>query len=138
MTAQKGSLVLLKVGDGESSESFTTIGGLRTTQLTHNNQPVDATHKGSGAWRELLNGAGIRTVTISGNGIFTDSAAEETVRGFAMNNQIKNYQLTFGNGDALTGAFQITNYQRAGAYDGEENFAITLASAGEITFTTAA
>jgi TP901-1 family phage major tail protein len=138
MTAQKGSLVLLKVGNGATpTETFTTVGGLRTTSFTHNNQTVDATNKDSGAWRELLDGAGTRAIAISGSGIFTDAASEETVRGFAMNNQIKNYQMTFGNGDSLTGAFQITSYQRAGNYNNEETYSLSLASAGPVTFTAA-
>lgn len=137
MTAQKGSIVLLKVGDGATpTESFTTVGGLRTTSFTHNNQTVDTTNKDSGAWRELLDGAGTRSITISGSGVFTDAASEETVRGFAMNNQIKNYQMTFGNGDSMSGAFQITSYQRSGNYNNEETYSLSLASAGEITFTT--
>lgn len=136
MTAQKGSLLLLKVGNGGSpTETFTTIGGLRTTSFSHNNQAVDTTNKDSGAWRQLLDGAGTRSISISGNGVFTDTAAEETVRGFAMNNQIKNYQMTFGNGDSMVGAFQITSYQRMGNYNGEETYALTLASAGTVTFT---
>ncbi len=138
MTAQKGSLVLLKVGDGATpTESFTTVGGLRTTSFTHNNQTVDATNKDSGAWRELLDGAGTRSVSISGSGVFTDSAAEETVRGYAMNNAINNYELTFGNGDKLSGAFQITSYQRAGSHNDAESYSVTLASAGQVSFVTA-
>lgn len=134
MTAQKGSLLLLKVGDGEVSESFATVGGMRTTRFVLNNQLVDATHKESGAWRALLDGAGIRSITISGNGIFTDAASEETMRGLAFANSVNNYQLSFGNGDVLEGAFQITSYERAGEYDGEENYAVTLESAGEVVF----
>lgn len=136
MVAQKGSLLLLKVGDGATpTENFTTVGGLRTTGFTHNNQTVDTTNKDSGAWRQLLDGAGTRSISISGSGVFTNAASEETVRGFAMSNQIKNYRLTFGNGDSLTGTFQIASYQRAGNYNGEETYALTLVSAGAITFT---
>lgn len=137
MTAQKGALLLLKVGDGATpTEHFTTVGGLRTTGFTHNNQALDATHRDSGAWRQLL-GGGLRSVTISGSGVFTDAASEETVRGFAMSNQIRNYKMTFGNGDSLTGPFQILSYQRVGNYNAEETYALSLVSAGDITFTTA-
>lgn len=138
MTAQKGSLVLLKIGNGGTpSETFTTVGGLRTTSFTHNNQTVDTTNKQSGAWRELLDGAGTRSVSISGSGIFTDSAAEETLRGYAMANSIHNFELTFGNGDTLAGPFQITSYQRAGSYNDAETYSITLASAGQVSFVVA-
>ncbi len=53
MPAEKGSTFLLKVGDGASTPVFTTVAGLRTTQLSINGDAVVITHKGSGAWREL-------------------------------------------------------------------------------------
>jgi TP901-1 family phage major tail protein len=137
MAAQKGSLFLLKVGDGGGTEVFTTIGGMRTNSFSLNNQAVDTTNKGSGQWRELLSGAGTSSVNISGSGVFTDDAAEEMVRGYAFNNEIHNYEIVFGNGDTLSGAFQITSYSRSGNHNNEEAYTVSLASAGAITFTTA-
>lgn len=134
MAAQKGSLVLIKVGNGGGPETFTTIGGLRTSKLVLNNQVVDTTNKDSGAWRQLLSGAGIRSMSISGSGVFTDSAAEETVRGYAFSNSINNYKFFFANGNTVTGAFQVTSYERAGNHDGEETYSLTLESAGSVTY----
>ena len=45
MAAQKGSAMLLKVGNGGSPETFTTIGGLRSTGITLNDEAVDITNK---------------------------------------------------------------------------------------------
>ena len=135
MAAQKGALVLIKVGNGGGPETFATVGGLRTTRLVLNNQLVDTTNKDSGGWRLLLAGAGIRSITLSGSGIFTDSASEETVRGYAFTNSINNYEFYFGGNDKISGAFQITSYERAGNHDGEETYAITFESAGAITST---
>ena len=135
MVAQKGALVLIKVGNGGGPETFATVGGLRTTRLVLNNQLVDTTNKDSGGWRSLLAGAGIRSITLSGSGIFTDSASEETVRGYAFTNSINNYEFYFGGNDKISGAFQITSYERAGNHDGEETYAITFESAGAITST---
>ena len=137
MGAQKGALVLLKIGDGAGPEVFVTVGGLRTTRFTLNNEIVDSTNKDSGAWRMLLDGAGIRSMSIAGNGIFTDAVSEETMRGYAFANSVGNYELTFGNGDKLAGAFQITSYERGGNYDGEETYSLTLESAGAVVFTVA-
>ena len=135
MAAQKGALVLIKVGNGGGPETFTTVGGLRTTRLVLNNQLVDTTNKDSGGWRALLSGAGIRSITLSGAGIFTDSASEETVRGYAFTNSINNYEFYFGGNDKLAGAFQITSYERSGNHDGEETYAVTFESAGSVTST---
>ena len=47
MAAQKGSAMLMKVGNAASPEVFTTIAGLRSTSLTVNNESVDVTNKDS-------------------------------------------------------------------------------------------
>lgn len=134
MSAQKGSLVLIKVGSGGEPEVFTTIGGLRTSRMLLNNQSIDTSNRDSGIWRQLLSNAGIRSISIGGTGIFTDATSEETLRGYAFAGTVNNYQFIFANGDYISGAFQVTNYERSGNYDGEEIYAITIESAGNITF----
>ena len=79
MASYKGALVLLRIGDGQESETFTTIGGMRTTKFILNNKLIDATNLDSGAWRELSDGAGISSLTISGGGFFTDSDEDRRV-----------------------------------------------------------
>lgn len=135
MTAQKGSLVLIKVGNGGDPEVFTTIGGLRVSSMVLGNQMLDATNTESGAWRQLLGGAGIRSLQISGGGMFTDAASEEIVRGYAFASTVNNYRFVFANGDYVTGPFQITAYERSGDHENEEVYSLALESAGTITFT---
>lgn len=84
MTAQKGSAFLLKIGDGANPPDYRTVAGLRTTQMSINGDTVVVTHKDSGGWRELLSGAGTRSVSVSAAGIFLGSAAEGDVRGHAL------------------------------------------------------
>lgn len=135
MTAFKGSLVLIKVGDGVTPvENFTTVGGLRVTRLALNARPIEAGHRESGAWRALLAGAGTRHLTLSGAGAFTNAASEETLRGHAFSGSIVNYRFYFANGGNVTGPFQITAYERSGDYDEEELYALTLESAGVVTY----
>lgn len=136
MPAQKGALVLIKVGNGGGPETFATLGGLRTSRMILNSQSLDATNMESGAWRQLLANAGIRSVSISGTGIFTDVASEETLRGYAFAHSANNYQFIFASGDYLTGPFQVTRYERSGNHDEEETYALTLESAGNIIYTT--
>ena len=135
MSAKRGSLVLIKVGNGADPEQFSTVGGLRTSSLVLNNHLLDATSVSAGTWRQLLNSAGIQSLHLSGSGVFTDSAAEDTVRGYAFSNSIKNYQFIFANGDFVIGPFMIAAYERAGDHDGEEVYSIALESAGAINYT---
>lgn len=132
MSAQSGGLFLLKIKTKDSN--YQTIGGLRTTRFMLNNNLVDATNKTSGGWRDVLPGGGIKQVSISGSGIFTDSASERKLRELAFENKIEDYQLTFGNGEKLEGSFQISSYERAGNYNDEEVYSLTLESSGMVTY----
>ena len=62
MAAERGSAFLLKIGDGSATPIYSTVAGLKTTQLTINGDAVAITNKGSGGWRELLSGAGVRNI----------------------------------------------------------------------------
>jgi TP901-1 family phage major tail protein len=80
MTAQKGKDLLLKV-DTDGAGSFATVAGLRARSLAFNAASVDVTDQESaGRWRELLEGAGIRSARVSGSGIFKDASSDETLR----------------------------------------------------------
>ena len=126
MAAQKGKLVLLKADLAAGSpQSYTTIAGLRANTWTVNGEDVDVTTKD-----ERLSGAGVRSISISGSGVFQDSAVEETVRGWAFDQTINWYLITFENGDSLECQFQLSNYERTGDHDGAENYSFTLNSHG--------
>lgn len=135
MAANSGNDFLLKVGDGASTEAFTTLAGMRTTSMTINNALVDITTKDSSHNRTILSGGGVKSMSISADGVFTDAAVEETLRANATANTLNNYQIEFGNGDTYEGAFLITSYQRAGSNDAEETFSVSLESSGALTYT---
>lgn len=132
MAAQKGRSFLLKQG---SASAGTTLAGMRTTGLTVNNEQVDITNKDSNGFREYLEDAGTKSLSITAEGVWKDSAVEQTVRGYAFANSINAFALVFGNADTLEGTFAITSYQRAGAFNGEETYSITLESSGSYAYT---
>src|SRR5581483_9582827 len=130
MTAQNGALVLIQAGNGGAPETFATIGGLRITEILVNHHIRDATNIESGAWQQLLGGAGTLSCQISGSGLFTNVSSEETVRGYAFAGSANNYRFIFANGNRITGPFIVTAYHRSGSHDGAEMYALTLESAG--------
>ena len=69
MAAQKGSAMLMKVGNAGSPETFATIAGLRSTSLTVNNESVDVTNKDSSNNRTLLAAAGVQSISVPGGGL---------------------------------------------------------------------
>lgn len=132
MPAEKGSAFLLKIGDGGSPPVFTTVAGLRTTQLSINGEAVAITNKESGGWRELLSGAGVRSVSVSGAGVFTGSIAETRLKGNALAGTIDDYRLSFESGETLTGRFLVTRLDYAGDYNGERSYTLQLESSGAV------
>jgi TP901-1 family phage major tail protein len=134
MAAEKGSAFLLKISDGAPTPVFTTLAGLRTTGLTINAESVNITHKGSGGWRDLLGGAGIRSVSLSGSGVFTNSAAELRLRTLALSAAVDDYEVVFDSAEKMKGKFQVTRLDYAGDYNGERTYAVTLESSGAAVF----
>ena len=134
MAAQRGKALLLKI---DVSGTMTTVGGMRSTSMTLNDEAVDITNKDSGSFRELLPAGGIQSMSISASGVFTDSTGENNLRGAAFTGSAVNYDLVFGDGSDVKGAFIVTSYERAGEFNGEETFSCTLESSGTITYTNA-
>ena len=132
MSAEKGSAFLLKVGDGGDPPDFATVAGMRTTQLSVNGEAVNVTSKDSGGWRELLSGAGVRSVSVAGSGIFTGSLAEGRLKGNALGGLIDDYELSFESGETLRGRFLITRLDYAGDHNGERTYALSLESSGAV------
>lgn len=132
MPAEKGSAFLLKIGDGAAPPVFTTVAGLRTTQLQINGEAVVITSKDSGGWRELLSGAGVRSVSVSGAGLFTGSAAEARLKANALSGRIDDYRLSFESGETMTGKFLVTRLEYAGDFNGERTYTLSLESSGAV------
>ena len=134
MTAQKGRDLLLKL-DAAGTGSFTTIAGLRSNTLSFNAATVDATSSESeGAWRELLAGAGLKSASIKGQGIFKDAASDLAVSAAFFSGTILNWQVMVPSFGVIAGPFQIASLDYSGRHDGELTFDLSLASAGQLTF----
>ena len=132
MAAEKGSAFLLKVGNGASPPVFATVAGMRTTQMSVNGEAVNVTSKDSGGWRELLSGAGVRSVSVAASGIFTGSEAEVRVKTNALAGQTDDYELSFESGERLRGRFLVSRLDYSGDYNGERNYALSLESSGPV------
>ncbi|MBX7481469.1 phage major tail protein, TP901-1 family [Qipengyuania qiaonensis] len=132
MTAQKGAAFLLKIGDGGAPVTYEAVAGLRTTQMSVNGDTVVVTHKGSGGWRELLSGAGTRSVSVSASGIFLASDAEIAIRSHALAGTLDEYELSFEDGAKMRGRFLVQRLDYAGDFNGERTYAVQLESSGAV------
>lgn len=131
MAAAKGRLLLLSVFDGVSD--FDAVMHCRQNDVTVNNEAVDITTKAStGGWRELLQGAGIQSMSMTAEGVHYNEPAQ--VRLAAIGQAITDYFIENGVGEKWAGPFQLTTYQRSGAYNDAESFNVTLESAGRVVY----
>ncbi len=136
MAVQTGASLLVKVGNGASPEVFTTVAGLRDTSISINQETVDVTNKDSSRVRTLLAQGGIKSFTISGSGVFTDSASEQTILTNFDGSTFSNYQLIVPDYNTFTGAFQITALEYSGTYNDSVQYSMTFESAGAVTIAT--
>ena len=80
MSKIKGSDMLLQL-DTTGSGNYTTIGGIQTSRLSIRRGDTDVTNQSStGKWRELLEGAGIVAIDVSGSGVLDSAAPWSTLR----------------------------------------------------------
>ena len=133
MTAQKGSAFLLKIADAANPAGYETVAGLRTTQMSINGDSVVVTHKESGGWRELLSGAGTRSVSVAASGIFLGSDAEAAVRAHALSGTLDDYELSFEDGARMRGRFLVQRLDYSGDFNGERTYAVQLESSGAVS-----
>ena len=133
MPIEKGSAFLLKIGNGASPPVFATVAGLRATMLSINGDAVNVTNKDSAGWRELLSGAGVRSVSVTAAGIFTGSAAEVRMQGHALTGTIDDYELAFESGARMRGRFLVTRLDHSGDFNGERQYALSLESSGPVS-----
>jgi TP901-1 family phage major tail protein len=135
MAVQSGKDLLLKVdlsGDGQ----FETVAGLRATRISFNAETVEVTSlESQGGWRELLGGAGVKSASISGAGVFRDAGTDERARQIFFDGEVPAFQVVIPDFGVVQGPFLITALEYAGRHDGEATYELSLASAGALTFT---
>lgn len=135
MAAQSGKDLLVKL-DLTGSGQFETIAGLRATRISFNAETVDVTSlESQGGWRELLAGAGVKSASISGSGVFKDAATDERARQIFFDGEVPDFQVIIPAFGIVQGPFMITSVEYAGTHNGEATYEVSMASAGAMTFT---
>ena len=139
MAKSKGKLLLIQAQGVNplAPTAYTTISALRSTSFTINEETVDVTDKDGDGWRELLEGAGISSMNVSGSGIADNGDTQAFMLNAVLNKTHIGLKIIREAGDAFTGTFQIASMAFAGEYNAEETFDLTVESAGTVTYTPA-
>jgi TP901-1 family phage major tail protein len=142
MAKQLGRSLLLKIGDGAESEAFTAFAGMNSKSLTINNTGIDvttpdATTPGGALWAQSLNG--LKSVSLSGDGIFLDESAQEgRLNTIAMQaDPVANFEIVVPDFGTYAGEFRVTSLDFGGDTEGAVTFSASLESNGAVTFTAA-
>ena len=142
MAKQLGRSLLLKIGDGAESEAFTAFAGMNSKSLTINNTGIDvttpdATTPGGALWAQSLNG--LKSVSLSGDGIFLDESAQEgRLNTIAMQaDPVANFEVVVPDFGTYAGEFRVTSLDFGGDTEGAVTFSASFESNGAVTFTAA-
>lgn len=134
MAVQNGKDLLIKL-DIDGTGDFQTVAGLRASRLSFNAETVDVTSLDSaGGWRELLGGAGMRSASLSGSGVFRDAATDARAREVFFAGIVPQFQVVIPDFGVVEGPFQITALEYSGNHDGEASYEMSMASAGALNF----
>ena len=100
-----------------------------------NAQSVDGTAADSpSGWRELIDGAGVKSARVRGRGVFKDAESDTLLRSSFFAGQSARCALVIPGLGQIVGSFHIRELKWGGAYDGEATLAIGLESAGELSY----
>lgn len=134
MAGEKAGINLL-IQIETSPGNFTLLGGLRSKSLTFNSEGVEVTNHSSNEWKTMLDGNGIRSMSLSGSGVHN---GDEATLGLAEDNAIANTLTRFrivdadNSGRTYTAYFKIASFERAGEYNAEQTYSLSLESSGEV------
>lgn len=131
MAAHQGKELLLKIHDGSD---YQLIGGFTSNEFTISGETMDITTKDSNGFKELLDGAGNRSVSVSGSGVFMNDAAFALAHGHLLAATHPDCQIIVPGHGTYTGKFAIASLNMTGAQEDAVKYTISLDSAGPITF----
>ncbi len=139
MAKQLGRALLVKIDDGSGTKS--NLCGLNSKSLTINNSSIDVTTPDcttpEGAlYTETL--AGLKNVSVSGDGFFEDSTAEARMNTVAMAaDNSTTFEVVVPDFGTYAGTFRITSVEFGGETEGGVTYSLSLESSGAVTFAAA-
>ena len=137
MAKQLGRAMVLRA---DVSGTQTAIATLNSKTLTINNSPIDVTtpdaaSPGGVLWQASM--AGLKSISISADGVFSDSAVEQDVAEKALSaDPTDTYELLVPDFGTYKGKFRIESLEFGGETEGAVTFSISLTSTGAVTWTT--
>lgn len=113
---------------------FKSTGGLRSKSLSFTAEGVDITNEESNEWKVMLDKAGMRSLEISGSGVYNNYPVFQTLVDKFLANELTCLMFVeVKTGKLYEGCFKLTSLEISGDYDAESNYSISAASSGPVT-----
>lgn len=113
---------------------FVNFGGLRSKTFSFKTDGIDITNADSDEWKTMLDGAGIRSFDVSGEGVYTNSQSfQDAFKACRENKLICLMFIEVKTQSLFEGCFKITSMELSGAYDGEGTYSMSASSSGALT-----
>lgn len=126
------------IASGLTYELFSTVGGLRSSGLSYSSEGIDTTNYGSNQWRQMKDGAGIKSASVTGEGVISNTENYTILRTQFISNALT--CMAFCNvttGEVEYGCFKITAIEKTAEYSGEATYSMSAESSGEISYISA-
>lgn len=111
---------------------FQDLGSSRSDSADFSATTIDATTKGDSQNMTLLNERGVKSTSISMEGVLEDIDIAKNLELNWANQKLRWFRLKREDGVTFTGKFKIESYSLSGSHDGSLDFSMTLASSGEV------
>jgi len=113
---------------------FRTLGGLRSKELSFSSEAVDVTNVDSDEWKSMLDNSGVRSVSVSGSGVYTSELVFKEFRtDFLANAMTCIMLLDAKTKEVIEGCFKISELSISGDYDAEGQYSMSAESSGPVT-----
>lgn len=135
MAKQAGKLITISI-ETATADTYVLFGGLQSKSIRMNAASIDVTDGDStDLFQELLAGGGVKSMEISGQGLFNDDAAVERARGLFLTGSLNKFKFFIPDWGTATGNFHITSLEFSGSYDGPVTNSLSFMSSGKPTWT---
>jgi len=127
------------VASGLVYEAFSTVGGLRSAGIAYASEGIETTNYGSNQWRSMKDGAGIKSASVTGEGVITNTANFTILRTQFIANALTCMAfINVTTGEVEYGCFKITAIEKTAEYSGEATYSMLAESSGAVNYIAAA
>lgn len=133
-TRSGAAIVMDDTEVGMMVDLFKSTGGLRSKSMNFSADGIDLTNEDSNEWKVMLDKAGIRSMEISGSGVYNSyDVFQSLVTKFLANELTCLMFVEVKTGRIYEGCFKLTSLEVSGDYDSESSYSISASSSGAIT-----